>query len=723
MALSLKTRLYVDHAFTLLQKAKYGEFVRGVVKFAGRVAADEFRTKLVTVRATSAALQSPIDAKRNRLTSDGRIVEKMSVTFPSATAPLLASIIIPCFNYGRFLGEAVQSALDQTVLSLEVIVIDDGSSDTATIEVLKTLERLSRVRVVRQENCGLPTARNNGVSLARGEYICCLDADDTLEATYMEMAIAVMEADRSVGFAYSWVQLFQDETSVWRTRDFDIDEASIDNHTSVSAVFRRDDWMAAGCFRPAMREGYEDWEFWLRLAALGRRGRVVRTPLFNHRRHGKTMTHDAHVKRREIMTAMRRSNPQIFNNCRVRKRLKRLHASKLPGDPLSSLRQPRVLAPTDGRPHLLVVAPALADGGAEVLLLEILSELRRDWRVTIVTSRSDPQVWWSKFASITTDIVPLYGAFEDEARLPVLDHLILSRGTRVLLSHGSAFAYENLAAIRRRHLNVATLDILHNDLPGGHIRNAVLASRSIGTHVAVSDRIARSLEGHGVPRERIAIIPNGIDIENQFRPDRYDRGHSRRCLGLSETTPVLAWIGRLAEEKRPHEFLAIVARLAARGPVTGLIVGDGPLAASVEKAIERGRSSSMTIIRISHVPRDTIAQVYAAADWLVLTSSVEGMPFVALEALACGCPVATTDAGDLRSLVHNGEAGFIVPVDRVGDLSDLIWPALNEPAEIDRMRVSARRCIESSRFTRSKMIESYRSVIAHSLSAANEPGT
>jgi hypothetical protein len=437
-------RLYVDHAFNLVRQGKYVDLVQGVVRTAGRTATQKalrWKHRIARSSWSVLAVQPPIDAKRNRLTAEGNVVEKMSMTFPSATAPLLASIVIPCFNYGRFVREAVESALRQTVRSLEVIVVDDGSTDPATHEANNQLEQLPRVRVVRQENSGLPSARNTGIAHALGEYICCLDADDTLEPTYIEMAVAVMETDRSVGFAYSWVQLFQDETRVWRTRDFDIEEACIDNHTSVAAVFRRDDWIAAGCFRPDMRQGYEDWEFWLRLSALGRRGRVLRTPLFNHRRHGRTMTHDAHAKRQHIMSMMRERNPSIFDTEHVRKQIKRLSAIDMPCDPLRVLRLPDVLVPHDPRPHLLVIAPWLGDGGAEILLLDILAELGHDWRITIVTTMSDQQPWWSKFAAVTTDIVPLFGAFANEARHSLLDHLIATRGTRVLLSHGLAFAY------------------------------------------------------------------------------------------------------------------------------------------------------------------------------------------------------------------------------------------------------------------------------------------
>lgn len=716
---SPRARLLVAHGFKLARQGKFLALLKGVARTTRRAAtgrAAPRRQSIAPASSDALSAQPLIDAKRNRLTADGVVVEKMSIAFPSATAPLLASIVVPCFNYGRFVGEAVQTALCQTVRSLEVIVVDDGSTEPQTQDALRKLATLPRVRVVRQENAGLPSARNTGIALAAGEYVCCLDADDTLEPTYVEIAIAVMETDRSVGFAYSWAQLFGDETSVWRTRDFDIEEALEDNHTAAAAVFRRDDWLAAGGFRPDMRQGYEDWEFWLRLSALGRRGRVLRTPLFNHRRHGRTMTHDAHARREQIIRGMRESNPGIFGNARLRNEIRNLRAIGAPPDPLRALRAPDVLGSLGPRPHLLLIAPWLGDGGAEVVLLDVLTELRDDWRLTIVTTVPDVQPWWPRFRAITTDVVPLDGTFADDARQELLDHLIATRGTRVVLSHGSAFAYASVARLKQRHPRLATVDILHNDLPSGHIRSAVVASPGIDVHVAVSERVARSLTKYGVPPSRVLHIPNGVDTDDAFRPDRYERVAARRTLALPGTAPVLAWVGRLSEEKRPEAFLSIIETIGAHRPVAAIIVGDGPLAAPIDNALARARSNGIDIRRIAPMPREDIARVYAAADFLVMTSSVEGLPFVALEALACGCPVAATEVGDLGALVRHGESGFLVPAERVKDLAAVLSSAFEVPERLPAMRVAARLRVENSPYTRHRMTSTYRALLSRSLS-------
>lgn len=716
--LSPKGRLYVDYALNLAREGRFSELVGAFTRVTSRSAfqkSSQLKKRWTRLMWRTVRPQSLIDAKTNRLNAEGNVVEKMSITFPSATAPLLASIIIPCFNYGRYLREAVHSALCQTVQSLEVIVVDDGSTDPDTHRALDNLASVSRVRVVRQKNGGLSSARNTGIAVANGEYICCLDADDTIEATYIEIAIAVMETDRSVGFAYSWVQLFGDENNVWKTRDFDIEEALIDNHTSVAAVFRRDDWMAVGGYRPDMRQGYEDWEFWLRLAALGRRGRAVRVPLFNHRRHGRTMTHHAHQSRHSIVATMQEHNPDIFRDS-MRRRLQYLEAVPKTIDPLAILREPGVLARPDARPHLLIIAPGLADGGAETLLLDLLESLQAYWRFTIVTNQPDRQPWWSRFSTITTDIVSLHGAFAEESWSVVLEHIITARGTRVILSHGSSLAYSWFGTLKRQNPQIFTIDILHNDLASGHIKSAVIATDDIDTHIAVSPRIAQSLMNCGVCKDRIEVIANGADVYGAFVPDRFDQTDARALLDLPNDLPVLAWVGRLAEEKRPQAFLKIVAQVSThKMPVVGLIIGDGPLSDRVNNAIVSVKDSGTDVRRIAQLPREEMAKIYIAADFLVLTSSIEGVPFVVLEAMACGCPVAATDVGDLNALIEHGQNGYLVPPSHPTDLANFISKGLADRSGLRVMRQAARDAISNSQFTKDKMLEAYSNLLARAL--------
>lgn len=111
------------------------------------------------------------------------------------------SVIIPCYNHGRFLMDAIESVLRQTWTDLELIIIDDGSTDDTAAVVGRV--RDGRVRVLRTENRGVSAARNAGLEQARGEFIAFLDADDIWEPTKLERQVALMDAEPGVALAFT----------------------------------------------------------------------------------------------------------------------------------------------------------------------------------------------------------------------------------------------------------------------------------------------------------------------------------------------------------------------------------------------------------------------------------------------------------------------------------------------------------------------------------------
>jgi glycosyltransferase involved in cell wall biosynthesis len=127
------------------------------------------------------------------------------------------SVIIPTYNYARYLREAVDSALGQTYAPIEVIVIDDGSTD-ATPEVLASYG--DRIRVIRQKNQGVAVARNAGIASARGKYLAFLDSDDIWYPRKLELQIARFDADPSLGLVHCGMETFDGEGNtvhVWRS--------------------------------------------------------------------------------------------------------------------------------------------------------------------------------------------------------------------------------------------------------------------------------------------------------------------------------------------------------------------------------------------------------------------------------------------------------------------------------------------------------------------------
>lgn len=184
-----------------------------------------------------------------------------------------ASIIIPCYDAGAFLSEAIRSAFEQTYDDSEIIIVDDGSTDAETLLMLKRFN-WPRTRIIHQANAGPAAARNRAIAEASGEYILPLDADDLIEPTYVAEAATVLDARPDVGIVYCHAAKFGAEEGPWDLPPFSPGELALGNVIFVSAMFRKADWEMVGGFDEGLRHGMEDYDFWIRLVHAGRK--VVR---------------------------------------------------------------------------------------------------------------------------------------------------------------------------------------------------------------------------------------------------------------------------------------------------------------------------------------------------------------------------------------------------------------------------------------------------------------
>jgi glycosyltransferase involved in cell wall biosynthesis len=170
----------------------------------------------------------------------------------------------------------------QTFTDYEIIIVDDGSTDTQTQNVLNELAGCG-IQVMRTSNKGPAVARNYGIRLARGSYILPLDADDKIAPCFLERAVDILDGDPLVGAVYGKVEFFGETTGEWVQPDYSPTRILFDNMIVASTVFRRSDWLLIGGYRPNMRHGWEDWDFWLSFVELGRKVVKLPTVVFYYR--------------------------------------------------------------------------------------------------------------------------------------------------------------------------------------------------------------------------------------------------------------------------------------------------------------------------------------------------------------------------------------------------------------------------------------------------------
>lgn len=200
------------------------------------------------------------------------------------------SVIIPCYNLGQYLDEAVESVLAQTYQDFEIVVVDDGSTDSTTQALLADYRR-PRTRVIRAAHGGVSAARNLAIANSTGAYLCALDADDRLEPTYFEKTVPVLHADASIAFVSCWLRTFGDEEWEWKPERCDLPTLLWEDTVLTASLVRREAVVAAGGYDTGMPiQGLEDWDLWLTLVGRGCRGVILHEVLFNYRRRSGSLS-------------------------------------------------------------------------------------------------------------------------------------------------------------------------------------------------------------------------------------------------------------------------------------------------------------------------------------------------------------------------------------------------------------------------------------------------
>lgn len=194
----------------------------------------------------------------------------------------LVSVIIPCYNQGQYLQETVESVLSSDYENVEIIVVNDGSSEDS-----KFLKDFSapKTKIIHQENQGVCVARNNGIKMAQGKYILPLDADDKIHSTYIQKSVNILENNQKIGIVYCEAEFFGEKSGKWELKKYKFPNILYKNVIFCSALFRKSDWEKVGGYKTKMEYCFEDWEFWISLIENGADVYQIPEALFYYRQN------------------------------------------------------------------------------------------------------------------------------------------------------------------------------------------------------------------------------------------------------------------------------------------------------------------------------------------------------------------------------------------------------------------------------------------------------
>lgn len=179
------------------------------------------------------------------------------------------SIIIPCFNSGQFLNEAVESCLNSIYNDIEIIIVNDGSFESQTLNILDSLKSNHKTRIFTQENKGPSAARNYGVSLSYGDFLLFLDSDNKIHPEYLGKAIRVLEESPSIALVYTKPIFFNENgiaESRFKVRDFSFDALLAGNYIDMCSLARKEAFLKVGGFNESEKLSFgEDWDLWIKI--------------------------------------------------------------------------------------------------------------------------------------------------------------------------------------------------------------------------------------------------------------------------------------------------------------------------------------------------------------------------------------------------------------------------------------------------------------------------
>ncbi|MEY3360998.1 MAG: hypothetical protein RL531_717 [Actinomycetota bacterium] len=248
------------------------------------------------------------------------VLNPMPAGSPPNPRPLV-SVVIPAYNAAGYLAPTIESVLAQTYRPIEVLVVDDGSSDD-TVGIARAFG--DPIRVIEQENRGPAGARNTGFAAARGDIIALLDADDLWMPARLTACVDLLQSDPTLGFVTTDAYLIEEDTPTERryygdyqrypfpARGAQLDEIAKRNFVFVSVVFDRRLFDLVGARLDERLWGTEDYDLWTRFLLAGAEAGLVPEPLAWYRVRADSVSRARSRQWRAHLAVLERHLPSLW---------------------------------------------------------------------------------------------------------------------------------------------------------------------------------------------------------------------------------------------------------------------------------------------------------------------------------------------------------------------------------------------------------------------------
>lgn len=581
----------------------------------------------------------------------------------------LISVVMSVYNGEKYLRESIDSILNQTFKDFEFIIIDDGSTDKTKAIIQSCKDK--RIVLISRENKGLVASLNEGIEIARGQFIARQDADDISTPNRLKEQLTALNNNPDLGLVCSDID------------EIDLNGVTINRYTIYdtfpdgalelalgwvnpiahgTVLMKKDVFIKAGCYSESAWPA-EDYDLWLRIARFSRLGKLSA-------KHYKYRVNDEGISFSNTNQQVAQS--QIIQAALLDNPIKLRHGKYLYRTPLekirgiySLVRKGKIITAikhvfrgrlsgrnqvAGGAKNVLHISIAESIGGGEETVRNVFSSLGAEFKFSLLAPRSLNEQLNLRNPTYNLPLrVQVNGALA--RKTPLLRQIIY----RILIWLSIPASSYDIVHIHQFDKDlIGALPKNSKKILSAHTRYIFgrefepIAKKSLSALniiIAVSRATMQDLQSLGLDKKILCMVSNGIDGSNLLK---LDQKRERRDI---------VWVGRLVrEDKNPDLFIDIAQEAYRRDlKLKFRVYGDGDYRHSLESRVVK--SGLKNIEFAGFVENKNLIFQYSYVT--CITSESEAMPLTALESMASGTPVVSTDVGDLRLMLQDSKAGLI----------------------------------------------------------------
>ncbi|MCI8482682.1 MAG: glycosyltransferase [Clostridia bacterium] len=575
----------------------------------------------------------------------------------------IISVIMPFYNDKDYIQQTVNSVVNQTFPYFELLIIDDGSTDKQSIEILHEIEKLdSRIRILHKKNEGIAATRDYGVSKSSDstKYLLILDSDDVIDKTFLECTYWTLETNQEASWAYSDSVGFGESEYLWN-KWFDSDYLKSENFLVVTALIRKKDFLEVKGYELREKAVNEDWNFWLKMIAKGKFPVHMGYYGFWYRRKKQGELSKSNDNKKRALEIIENTAKTIKNRVEAIQYPKSNYHWDGIEEVVKTIKLPK--CKENDKINILMIIPWMITGGADKFNLDLIAGLDKEkFNIIILSTEPNINTYRQQFEKYAI-VYDLTTFLDKKYWISFINYLIEKNHINLIFNTNSKFGYSAIPYMKAKNPEIPIVDYIHMEewynRNGGYSRDSSMVADVIDRTLLCNKNSEKVLVDYFKrnPKE-VQTVYIGVD-EKEFDPSLYKKQELVKKYNIiTDKKFIISYICRITEQKRPYLLLEIIKKLKEqRNDFLCLIVGDGNMLKQIKQAVKTLKVEDCVMF-LGNVTKTK--EIYAISDLTINCSIKEGLALTSYESLSMGVPVVSCDVGGQKELITE-EVGAIVP--------------------------------------------------------------